>query len=129
MSGFRITAADVPAELSDDRREAGLAWFTLASSDRTPSEALSCGVAEWQPGGVLLNHRHEEPEIYFGLEGSGTVTIDGEAHEIGPGVLLYVPGNAWHETLAGPDGLRIFYAFPVADYESIRFEMPEGASA
>lgn len=70
------------------------------------------GVAEFGPEGALLPHRHTPAEIYFGLSGSGVVTIDGVAHEISPGVALYVPLDAEHGTVAGPVGLRFLYVFP-----------------
>ncbi len=111
-----------PRERSADPREAGLSWHTLVSGDRTASQGIICGVAKWEPGGWLPRHRHAPPEIYFGLEGSGVVTIDGTPFVIGPGVTLYVPGNAWHETMAGPAGLRIFYTFPVHSFTDIVYE-------
>lgn len=126
---FRTTVEGTPVERSEDPREAGLSWHTLVSGDRTPSQGIICGVARWEPGGRLPKHRHPPAEVYFGLEGAGTVTIDGTPHQIGPGVCLYVPGNSWHETLAGPEGLAIFYTFPAHSFAEIPYEYAAEAPA
>ena len=86
-------------------------WRRLFCADRTGTTGLIAGVAEFGPNDTLNPHRHGPAEIYFGLSGSGTVTIDGVAHAIAPGVAVYIPQEAEHGTVAGPDGLRFFYVF------------------
>jgi quercetin dioxygenase-like cupin family protein len=48
---------------------------------------------------------HEE--VYIGLEGRGTFTIDGAAVELCPGDYLRVDPSATRQLVAGPDGLRL----------------------
>ena len=57
----------------DDPVKGRVGWRTLFSTDQTPTEALTAGVAELQAGGWLGLHRHTPPEIYYVLEGSGIV--------------------------------------------------------
>ncbi len=79
------------------------------------------GVAEFGAEGTLLPHRHGAAEIYFGLTGSGTVTIEGTPHPIGPGTALFIPGEALHGTVAGPEGLQFLYVFPRDRFSEIDY--------
>ena len=73
-------------------------WRTLLSADRTPTEALTMGVAELAPGTAHdpPPHRHAQPEAYYVLEGEGVVTISGEEHRVGAGSAVFIPGGAVH---------------------------------
>lgn len=124
LSTFDLTAAALaampvvanadhaPLEGGEDPAFGTVRWRTLFCGDKTATRAMVMGVAEFGPEGTLLPHRHGPAEIYFGLAGTGTVTIDGIAHEIQPGTALYIPEEAEHGTVAGPDGLRFLYVFP-----------------
>lgn len=108
-----IANADhAPLEGGEDPAFGTVRWRTLFDGDRTATASMVLGVAEFGPEGTLLPHRHGPSEIYFGLAGSGTVTIDGVAHDIAPGVALYIPADAEHDTVAGAEGLRFLYVFP-----------------
>lgn len=106
-------------------------WRTLLSADRTPTSALTVGVAEIAPGGEdrLRLHRHGPPEIYYVVAGEGRVSIDGAEHEVRAGSAVFVPGDAWHAVRnTGSQPLRLLYTFPVdafADVEYV-FADPEG---
>ncbi|MGB1035139.1 MAG: cupin domain-containing protein, partial [Primorskyibacter sp.] len=89
-----------------------LGWRRVFCADRTDTTGAVIGVAEFGPGETLLAHRHPPAEYYFGLSGQGTVTIDGVPHDLRAGVALFIPGDAVHDTVAGPDGLRFVYVFP-----------------
>ena len=43
----------------------------------TPTDGLTAGIAQLEPGGHLALHRHDPAELYFLLEGEAVVTIDG----------------------------------------------------
>ncbi len=49
-----------------------------------------------QGGGQGHPHHHHTWEFYFILSGRGTITIDNESREIGPGDLITVPPDAIH---------------------------------
>src|SRR5215211_1511395 len=97
-----------PADQVAERGEAE--WKTLISAGLTRSEALTIGVARLPPGGSLHSHRHEQHEAYFVLDGAAVVTIDGTARTVGPGVAVFIPGNAVHAVEAtGDSGVRMAY--------------------
>lgn len=103
----------------------GVQWWTLLSADRTPSHAMSCGVVMIGPGtgGMMITHRHAQPEIYHILSGVGVVTIDGEEFPVREGTTLFIPGGADHSTRnTGEAPLRIFYVFAVDSMEEVRYE-------
>jgi len=104
-------ANHAPLEGGEDPAFGTVRWRTLFCADKTATSGLVMGVAEFGPEGTLLAHRHGPSEIYFGLDGSGIVTIDGVAHEITSGTALYIPEEAEHETVAGTEGLRFLYVF------------------
>ncbi|MCV0428955.1 MAG: cupin domain-containing protein [Roseibium sp.] len=97
-------------------------WKTLICANKTPSSGLVFGVANFPPNGCLNPHRHAPAEFYFGLAGSGTVTINGETLRIEPGVAIYVPPNAEHGVNADAAGLSMAYGFPSDTFGAIAYE-------
>ncbi len=120
-AGFAIDSADVPLEGGEDATFGTVRWRTLVCADRTPSSGVVLGVAEFGPGDTLEPHRHGPAEVYFGLSGRGVVTIAGVAHEIRPGVAVYIPAETEHGTVAGPEGLRFAYTFPTARFAEVDY--------
>lgn len=122
-----VDAAHVPLSGGTDPAYGEVRWRTLINGTPEAPRDLVLGLAEFGPGHRLLPHRHAPAEFYLGLEGSGTVTIDGVPHHIAPGIALYIPGDAEHGTVAGPDGLRFAYGFPSAGFESIEYRFSASA--
>lgn len=117
----RIDLLDRALEGGTDPAFGSVRWRTLFCADRTPTAGVVMGVAEFAPGGTLLPHRHPPAEVYFGLAGSATVTVDGVAQPMGPGTALFIPGDAEHGTLAGPDGFRLLYVFPQDRFSDVDY--------
>lgn len=104
--------ADLPRESFGDDARGTATWFTFFSADRTSTNTMTAGVMELEPGGVLLPHRHDQPEIYFLASGSGLVTVDGIEKHVAPGEAVFIPGDAEHGLKnTGSDLLRVFYVF------------------
>ncbi|MEM9248772.1 MAG: cupin domain-containing protein [Pseudomonadota bacterium] len=124
--GFAVDVGERPLEGGEDPSFGTVRWRTLVCADRTPSSGLVLGVAEFDAGGTLEAHRHGPAEVYFGLEGRGVVTIEGVCHEIRPGVAVYIPPEAEHRTVAGPEGLKFAYSFPTGRFTEVdyRFSAP-----
>jgi quercetin dioxygenase-like cupin family protein len=118
---FVTRLEDVPLEAWSDAR-GRLSFHTLVSGDRTPSAGLVAGVAIVEPGGELALHSHEQPEIYFALEGKALVTIDGVEHIVAAGAAVFIPGDAQHG-IGNPfdEAFRIFYVFPADRFDEIRY--------
>ncbi len=106
----------------DDPVKGRVGWRTLFSADQTPTQALTAGIAELQPGGWLGLHRHTPPEIYYVLEGSGIVTLDGVEHPVAAGTAVFIPGNCEHGiSNAGAAPLRFLYAFAVDSFGEVEY--------
>ncbi len=57
-----------------------------------------------EPGATIGEHTHEgDEEIYFVLEGRGTMIVDGVRHEIGPGDAAITRSGHSHGLENGPD--------------------------
>ena len=121
LTGFSVDIDTLADEGWGEKARGSVTWRTLVDADRHPSQGLASGVATFGPGGTLNPHRHGPAEFYFGLEGEGTVTIDGVPHRIAPGVAIYLPPDAEHGTEAGPDGLRMLYVFPVDRLDEVDY--------
>ena len=122
-------AQETPLEGGEDPAFGTVRWRTLFSGDRTPTRGMVLGIAEFGPFGTLLPHRHGPAEIYFGLSGAGVVTIDGVPHPLGPEVALFVPEDAEHGTVAGPEGLRFLYVFPRDSFADVEYRFSSAPNA
>ncbi|APZ51953.1 cupin domain-containing protein [Salipiger abyssi] len=118
-------AASAPLEGGEDPAFGSVFWRTLFCADRTPTRGMVLGIAEFGPMGTLLPHRHGPAEIYFGLSGAGIVTIDGMPHPLGPETALYIPEDAEHGTVAGPEGLRFLYIFPRDRFADVEYRFSQ----
>lgn len=106
-------------------------WQTLISGGDTPTEALTAGIAIFEPGGFLAPHRHEPAELYFILEGTGIVTLDGVDHLVKPGDCIFVPPMTEHGARSLNAGvLRFLYVFPTNSFADVTylFSQARGAS-
>ena len=116
------------AALDDQAIEGGfdpvfgdVTWQTLISGDKTASNGLVLGVATFPADGVLHLHRHEPPEFYLCLSGSGIVTMDGQPHHIAPGSAVFIPANVEHGVRAGANGLKFAYGFGENAFSEIEY--------
>jgi quercetin dioxygenase-like cupin family protein len=118
-----VIARDVTTEDGwDDPIKGQVAWRTLFSAGQTATESLTAGVAELKPNGWLGLHRHTPAEIYYVLEGCGTVTLDGIAQEVEAGSAVFIPGDCEHGIVnSGDTVLRFLYAFPVNSFSDVEY--------
>jgi quercetin dioxygenase-like cupin family protein len=100
-----------------------VSWYTLFSGDITPTDTMIAGVAELIPGGILNLHRHSQAEIYFVIEGQGTVTVDGKESIVGPGSAVFIPSDAEHGIKNDfSERLRFFYTFSADCFSDIEYK-------
>jgi quercetin dioxygenase-like cupin family protein len=103
-------------------------WKTLISAGLTPTMALTVGVARLPSGESLPGHRHEQPEVYVVLDGTGVVTIDGAPSGLRPGASVFIPGGAIHSVRStGPTDLRVAYVFAADAFEDVTYVFGEEA--
>ncbi len=113
---------NVPAEGWDDPVRGRIRWRTLFSQGGTPTEGLTCGVAELSSGDWLGLHRHAPPEVYYVLAGAGVMSLDGREIAVKAGSAVFIPGMAEHGIRqTGAEVLRIFYSFPVDSFDSVEY--------
>lgn len=129
MAGTLIDPEGPPWETRDDPELAariGTRWRLIFSGRRTPTEAMTGGLAEFPPGAVLPLHHHAPAEVYHVLEGDGLAEVEGEPHRLRAGVSLFIPADARHRTTntgAGP--LRFLIVFPTDSFEEVVYHFDE----
>jgi len=123
---FSINVEGTPFEGVGDLQSGNLTWRTLISGDRTPSDQLTLGVADFPPHGTLNVHRHEPAEFYFGLSGEGTVFVGGVSFRIAQGIAIFIPGDTDHGVIAGDHGLSIVYGFARRSFDDVVYDFQDG---
>lgn len=71
--------------------------------DRANAPVANQSLAEATlPAGTATDrHYHKvSEELYFLLDGSGQMEIDGETRDVGPGDAILIPPGAWHQIRA-----------------------------
>lgn len=93
--------------------------------DRANAPVVNQSLAEASmPAGCATDRHHHKAseEFYFLLEGSGTMEVDGETREVGPGDAILIPPGAWHQITA-KTGLRFLCCCaPPYDHRDTYFE-------
>jgi mannose-6-phosphate isomerase-like protein (cupin superfamily) len=93
--------------------------------DRTNAPVANQSLAEAavRAGGATQRHYHRAAEeLYFILEGSGEMEIDGARRGVGPGDAILIPPGAWH-TIAATEALRFLCCCaPPYSHEDTFFE-------
>jgi quercetin dioxygenase-like cupin family protein len=120
----RRDAASLPDERWEDQGRGTIRFRTLISAPATETRDLVCGVAMLEAGETFLLHSHPQAEVYFGLEGTGDVLVDGIPHRLAPGVALYIPGGAVHGVPLAHAPLKWFYTFAADSFGQIAYTFP-----
>ena len=126
-----IREHDVAVERWDDPAKGTVRWRTLFSGDRTPTDSLTCGIAELPPNdaGPSGLHRHAPAELYYILEGDGILTIDGTQYPVSTGSAAFIPGNSEHGLRnTGDRTLRLLYSFAVDSFDQVEYHFSDHAA-
>jgi quercetin dioxygenase-like cupin family protein len=57
------------------------------------------GYVEIEPNGSVPMHSHEQEEVYFIVQGEGTIQINNETETIQEGSAVYIPSFTKHELI------------------------------
>src|SRR6266567_3448961 len=57
---------------------------------------LSLGLAIWPAGSEDTQQPHTEDEVYYVIEGRGTITVAGDRRPVGPGSIVFVAIGVEH---------------------------------
>jgi mannose-6-phosphate isomerase-like protein (cupin superfamily) len=88
-----------------------------------PVEQQSLAEATLAADSATQRHYHKKSEeIYFILEGSGDMEVDGESRVVHPGDAVLIPAGSWH-TIAALSPLRLLCCCsPRYSHEDTYFE-------
>lgn len=81
---------------------------SILDCTNAPVENQSLAEASLKPGGCTDRHYHKKSEeIYFILEGTGTMELDGKKRSVATGDAILIPPGEWHQiTAEGTTDLR-----------------------
>lgn len=114
------SVTEVETSKFEDTTFGNVMWQTLLSSPKTSTDSMCVGIATCPANGSLELHQHAQAEIYYVLDGSGEVEIDGERHRVHEGSMLWIPGDVVHGVFCGPqETLRWLYVFPEGRFSDI----------
>ena len=78
---------------------------SLLDRSNAPVANQSLAEATIEAGESTTRHYHRvSEEIYYLVEGTGEMELDGEVREVGPGDAILIPPGAWHTIRATGDG-------------------------
>lgn len=92
--------------------------------DRTnaPVQHQSLAEATIPTGGATERHYHKiSEELYFILQGSGRMEVDGVIRQVGPGDAILIPPSAWHSIVAESDLRFLCCCAPPYSHEDTYF--------
>jgi mannose-6-phosphate isomerase-like protein (cupin superfamily) len=120
-------AEEWPRQAWDDPVRGSVAFHTLFSSDVTPTDSMCAGIAEVVPGGGAKQlHSHAEPEIYYIIEGTGILTVDGIETIVTAGAAIFIPGDAEHGLRNESNAnVKLFYVFPTGRFGDVVYRYPD----
>ena len=125
---FVVETRDQQRDGWDDPVKGRIGWRTLFSGDATPTDALTAGLAEVEPGGWLGLHRHTPAEVYYVIEGAGIVTIEAWSTRSRLAPRVFIPGDAEHGVRnPGTAPLRFVYVFPSDSFGEIEYRFSNDA--
>ena len=136
--GDRADEADRADEIEAPPPKPAKLTATVVGLDAAPSALAPNGKAQithlargynayvghlrMEGGGVVPVHRDFTEEFIHVLEGSGTITIDGAEHPVGPGTTIYMPAEAEVSYKNGPDPMVAIQVFagpePAVKYDA-----------
>ena len=84
-------------------------------------ERMTLAAVDLKPGAVVAEHRHENEQLGFVLQGTLTFTIGGETRDLEVGDTYAIPSNVPHDVVAGPEGATVVDVFaPIrSDWEKL----------
>jgi len=83
----------------------------LVYNDKHGIKSMRMGMAEIAPGEMIPEHNSSAEEIYYVLEGKGTIGVEGTNYEVGAGDIVYRAENIWHgpHINTGKNPLKLLY--------------------
>lgn len=106
---------DIPAELFGDEAP-GVTIRVLIDDEKDGAPVYVLRMIEIAPGGNTPDHSHPFEHENFVIDGSGSVMIEGEWHDVSPGDLIFVPPGVRHQYKnTGGETFRFLCGIPVQE--------------
>lgn len=104
-----MEANEVPAIDPQPREPDGHGYVDFLASSN-----LSAGLAIWPAGVIDRQKPHREDQVYYVIEGRGSISVAGESREVIPGTLVFVAAGVEHRFHDISEDLRVlvFWAPP-----------------
>ena len=79
----------------------------------TEADRFSAGVVTLRPGKGHERHNHPGvEEILYVLSGTGQQLVEDDRREVGPGTMIHIPADVFHETInTGPGDMAILAVY------------------
>jgi quercetin dioxygenase-like cupin family protein len=74
-------------------------------------DRMTLAVIDLEPNSIVPDHKHENEQLGFVINGSVTMRVGSEKLELRAGDTYTIPSNTPHEAVAGPDGATVVDAF------------------
>ena len=92
-------------------RRDGITSHLLVSARTCGAQKLTTTLVEMEPDGTQRPHSHEQEQVYFVLDGKGTMTVGEESGPVCPGDCVHIPSGTLHGLKnSGGSMLRYFSA-------------------
>ncbi len=96
---------------------------SILDTSNAPVQKQSLAEATLPAGTATDRHYHRRSEeIYFILEGRGTMEIEGESRPVTPGDGILIPPGAWHQITASESLRFLCCCSPPYDHADTFFE-------
>ena len=88
-------------------------------------ERMTLAAVDLKPGATVTEHRHENEQLGFVIQGSMTFTIGGDKRELRAGDTYAIPSNVPHDAVAGPEGCTVVDVFAPLRTDWEKLERPD----
>ena len=96
---------------------------SLLDLSNAPVKQQSLAEATLPKDGSTERHYHRvSEELYYILEGTGVMEVNGEERAVGPGDAILIPAGAWHEIRAAEALRFLCCCAPPYEHEDTHFE-------
>jgi len=87
----------------------------IGADSPVQAEHFTMGYVKIDPEGSVPKHEHEQEEVYYIVEGNGTIELGGEVSEIEAGSAVYIPSNIPHELVnTGTEEMVMMFVYSPA---------------
>jgi quercetin dioxygenase-like cupin family protein len=89
-------------------------------------ERMTLAVIDLEPNATVPEHKHDNEQLGFVINGSITMRVGSEKRELHAGETYTIPSNVPHEAAAGSEGATVVDVFaPLrADWAALKREKP-----